>query len=137
MRRLILFLALVLAPCSGLFGGELPLPTAAKLLQIISKGGGEGGRIATKNAEMIAELGKISSEINLSGKIAWATTPEDVRLFSMQRKCVVTNDPKFINQGAALAIYEDGGRVKIAINQKAVQTSGVALSDAILKAAMQ
>jgi len=120
-----------------LSAGELPLPTAAKLLFIISKGGGENGRIATKHAEMIAELGKIGSEVNLAGKIAWATTPEDVRLFSMQRKCVVANDPKYINQGAAIVIYEDGGKPKIAINQRNVQTSGVALSDAIIKAAMQ
>lgn len=136
MRRAALLL-LFLCQTLGLSAGELPLPIAAKLLLIISKGGGENGRVATKNADMIVELTKLGGEVNMAGKIAWATSAEEVKLYSMQRKCVVANDPKYAGMGAALMIYEDGGRPKIAINQKAVQFSGVALSDAIVKAAMQ
>lgn len=136
MRRLALLLALLMFPAFALSAGELPLPIAAKLLMIISKGGGENGRIATKNAEMAAEYAKAGGEVNASSRIVWATAADEVRIGAMQRKCVVVNDPKLISTGAAIAIYEDGGKPKIAINQKAVQTSGIALSDAIIKAAM-
>lgn len=115
---------------------ELPAPTTARLLNLISKGAGENGRVACNDAALAAELAKVGSETTTASRVAWAATPGEVKMLSMGRKCVVTNDPRLFSQGAAVAVYEDGGRVKVAINQKAVAQSGVTLSDQILKVAV-
>lgn len=131
-RRALTTLALVASP---LFAGELPASTAAKFVALISRGAGENGKVQVKSPEMAAELGKAGGEA-ASSRVAWAASTEEVRMLAMARKCVVVGDPKALSLGAAIAVYEDGGKVKIALNQKAIQASGVTLSDAILKAAM-
>jgi hypothetical protein len=131
--RCTLTLAVLALPLAG---GELPVPAAAKLLALISRGAGENGRITCKNAEMVAELGKIGSEVNAASRVAWATTAEEVRMFTLQRKCVVANDPKFLSAGAGVVICEDGGKPKLMLNTRAISASGVTLSDQIVKAAL-
>lgn len=131
-----LALAALSLASSSLFAGELPAPTAAKFVALISRGAGENGKVQVRNPEMAAELGKAGGEPSTAGRVAWASSNDEVRILAMARKCVVTGDPRALSIGAAVAIYEDGGKVKIALNQKAIQASGVTLSDAILKAAM-
>ena len=116
---------------------ELPLPVAAKLLQMVSKGAGENGRVACKHEAMAAELAKIGSEVNASGKIAWASNMAEARMFSMQSKLVVGGDPSLFGGGAGLVMVQEGGRPKLMLTPRNVQKSGVHLSDAVLKAAMQ
>lgn len=131
-RTVLACLALVTAP---LVAGELPAPTTAKFVALISKGAGENGKVQVKSPELAAELSKAGGEAS-SSRVAWASTVEEVRVLAMAKKCVITGDPRGLAVGASVAIYEEGGKVKIALNQKAIQASGVTLSDAILKAAM-
>jgi general stress protein YciG len=119
-----------------MMGGELPLPTAAKLLNLISRGAGENGRVACKNAEMAAEIGKVGGEVSPASRVAWATAVDEVRMYSMQRKCVVVNDPKLLSMGGSMAIFESDGKVKMLLNAKSIAASGVTLSDQIMKAAL-
>ncbi len=129
-------LASLLFSCVSLSAGELPAPTAAKFVTLISKGAGENGKVQVKNGDLAIEVGKAGGEASAAGRVAWASSIDEIRPLAMAKKCVIVGDPRGLSMGASVAIYEDGGKVKIALNQKAIQASGVTLSDAILKVAM-
>lgn len=124
-----------LATASLLHAGELPTGVAAKLVLMVSKGAGEGGRVACRQEGMAGELRTAGSDVNAAGRIAWASSAEEVRMYSMQGKLVIAADPRFMSMGAGLIITEDGGRPKMMLNSRAVQKSGVQLSDSVLRAA--
>ncbi len=136
MRPWLIGFVMLFLLSAPLRGGDMPIVMAAKLLVMISKGAGENGRIATKHPEMSAEIVKQGGTVDLAGRVAWATDPGEVRLFNMQRKCTVVNNPTYLGQGASIALYEDGGKAKLAINQRGILASGVQLSDQIIKAAL-
>lgn len=117
-------------------GGDLPLPNAAKLLSMVAKSSNDGPRVSCKDTAMAGELQKHGIEINASARILWTESAAEARLFSAQGKCVVGPNPALLPAGAALVIFEDGGRPKLMVNPRNLQKSGVSLSDQILKAAM-
>lgn len=134
--RLLPSLAALLLALPSLQAGDLAMDTAAKLVQMVSRGSSEAGKVACKDEAMAGALRAVGAEVNPGSRIAWASSENEVRTLSLIGKLVVARDPKFINAGAGLVITEEGGRPRMMVNPKAIQKSGVRLSDAVLKAAV-
>lgn len=135
MRLMPSLLAALLA-LPALQATELSADTTAKLVNMVAKGSSEGGRIACRDEGMAGALRAAGLEVVGGARIAWATTEAEVRALSMMGKLVIGGDPKMINAGAGLVVTEEGGRPRMMVNPRAVQKSGVRLSDAVLKAAV-
>lgn len=137
MRHLNVFvLASTVFVVGSLQAAPLPPQTSARLVLMISKGSGEGGQVACKHEGMAAELAKAGCQVSAGARIAWAANAAEARVLAMQGKLVVGPDAALLNQGAGLALVEEGGRPKLLLNPRNVQKSGVHLSDTVLKAAM-
>lgn len=128
--------ACVLALASSLLpAGDLPAELQAKLLKIIANGAGSAGKVACKDEALKGALEAQGIAIDGMAKVAWSNLGPEIRTLKAMNKLVVCGKVELLQQGASIAIVEDGGRPKIIMNPANIKASGVQLSDAILKAA--
>lgn len=131
----ILTAAILTAAASLLPAGELPPELQAKLLKIIANGAGSAGKVACKDDALKAALEGQGMAIDGMSKVAWSNQGPEIRTLKAMGKLVVCGKLELLQQGASIALVEDGGRPKIVMNPANIKASGVQLSDAILKAA--
>ena len=113
---------------------ELPAPVAAKLLILVSKGIGQGGKVATKDAAVAGELKNLGS-LDGSARVAYATTDADVKADVGRNCCVISNNPKALSMGAVLALVYDGGKPKFIISRDNMNIFGITFPDQVLRIA--
>ena len=111
--------------------GDISPEIAAKLIKIIAVSA--GGKVSCRDATMKTALEGVGVTVDGDSKIVWATNPVEIKMLKMQNRLVITGNKSFLASGAAIALVEDGGKPKIYLNQSAIATSGIALSDAIYK----
>ena len=110
---------------------QLPIALTAKFIKVIASSSGVPSVIC-KDATIAAELTKIGVTLGES-KIAWASSPADVKVQAATGKLVICGNLNELPMGGSIAIIEEGGRPAIYLNMANVTKSGVTLGDAILK----
>jgi hypothetical protein len=130
MKRLALALAAA-ALGLNLSAGELPADTAAKLVKVVVNG--TGGKIACRDGAMKAALESTGVQTDGFAKVVWSSNPSEIKMLKGQGKLVITSRPEQLALGASIAIAEDGGKPKIYLHPGNLASTGVTLSDAILK----
>lgn len=117
-------------PCAA----ELPPPVAAKLLVMVSKGIGQGGRVAAKDPSIAGELKNLGS-LDGNARVAWAVNEAEVKAEVARNRCVICNNPKLLSFGAVLALVEEGGKPKFIISRESMNIFGITLPDAVTRIA--
>lgn len=111
--------------------GDLAPEVAAKFIKILAST--SGGKAFARDPAMKAALEGAGVVVDANAKVYWCTSPQEVKMAVMQRRLCVVGQSGLLGAGAAIALLEDGGRPKIAINKHAVDASGVSLPDMIFK----
>jgi len=102
-------------------------------LKVVTASAGAPGRIACRDMDLSMQLKKGGVSPDAKAPVAWAATAEQLKDYLAEGKLVVAGDPAMLKAGAGVAIVLEQGRPVILISLKNVQTSGVTLSDALLK----
>lgn len=100
-------------------------------MKIILNNSQSAGKIAIKDAAMIAPLGGIGVSVDAGAKVAYAASDADLAAF--KGKLIICPRMEMLSKGGALAIVEEGGKPAIYLNMPNVTASGVAVSEVILK----
>lgn len=128
-------LACVLTLASGLpCLADLPAPVTAKLLVLVSKGIGQGGKVSTKDAAVGGELKNLGA-FDGSARVAYETNDADVKADVGRNCCVIGNSPRALGMGAVLALVDEGGKPKFIISRQNMEIFGITFPDAVLRIA--
>ena len=126
------FAALALA-LTSLSAGELPAETQAKFIKILASSAGSAGKVVCHDGGLKAELGKVGVADDASSKVAWASSEAEVKSLKGGGKMVICGKLEWLPAGGAIAIVEEGGKPQIYLHMGHIASSGVTLSDAVLK----
>lgn len=107
----------------------------AALLRVLTAQAGFAGRIACRDLDMTVQLKKVGLSTDYRSSIAWAATADQARAYRAEGKFVVCADPALFKDGAAMAIVRENGQMGLVLHAANSQSTGVTLSDAILKVA--
>lgn len=118
-----------------LSGEALSTSELAGFLKPLSANAGSPGRIACKDVDMAMALKKQGISLDPRASAAWATTTEQVKTYLGEGKFVICPDPKLLEEGASLAIVRRQGHPVLLLHAKNAKTSGVQLSDNLMKIA--
>jgi hypothetical protein len=102
-------------------------------LKVVSASAGAPGRIACRDMDLSMAMKKLGMSPDAKAPVAWAANPDQLKDYLAEGKLVVAGDPAMLKAGAGVAIILEGGKPVILVNMKNVQTSGITLSDALLK----
>lgn len=130
LRALALALPLLVAPLQA---GDLPPAMQAKFLSIITKSANSAGKVAIKDAAVMAELGANQMKADDGAPVAWANTEADVKAMKAAKKLVVCGKLELLPAGGSIAVVEEGGKPSIYLHMGNIAASGVTLADSILK----
>jgi hypothetical protein len=125
--------ALVVLACLPLLGGELPPEVQVKFVKILCASAGSPGKVACKDPDLIAELGKVGLTNDPDCKVAWAATTADIKSLKAAGKLVICGRLEDIAAGGAIAVIEEGGKAVIYLSMSHITGSGVRLTDSVLK----
>lgn len=127
----------MLTPLAALVCVASPAPPTvaelAPILKMICTQAGTPGRLACRDADMAFALKKEGVSLDARSQAAWAATPEQVRAFAQEGKCVIVGEERLLREGASLALVREGRTVGILLHHRNAQASGINLSDALLK----
>ena len=132
MRAFLPFLVLT----SALAG--TPAVSPAELmpfLKVIAASAGAPGRIACKDMDLSMQMKKSGLSPDAKSPLAWAANEDQLRGYLAEGKLVVVGDLALISSGAAIAVVREKGKPGIVVQPKHVASSGLTLSDALLKIA--
>ncbi|HJV48017.1 MAG TPA: hypothetical protein VJ549_01960 [Geothrix sp.] len=115
----------------------VPVPEAAKFLQILASSAGSEGRVACKELDMVMQLKKQDISVDAKANVAWSFTPDQTRFYAGQGKLVVCNNRKLFAEGGAIAFERIGGRLTVFIHQANLGRSGVTLPESFLRTAVK
>jgi len=113
--------------------GDLPRDVQARFIKILAQSAGSPGKVACRDAELLAELGKLGVTADAGSKVAWASNLTEVRSLKGAGKMVICGKQEWLAQGAAIALVEEGGKPQVILHMGHIAASGVSLSDAVLK----
>lgn len=133
MRRSLFSLALVALVPSALSAGELPPELQAKFVKILAASAGSAGKVACKNAAVAAKLVEAGMTIDPGAKVAWAGSEGEVASLKGAGKMVICGFLEWLPKGGSIAVVEEAGKPQIYLHMGNVATSGVTLSDSVLK----
>lgn len=111
--------------------GDVPPATQAKLLIIISRSAGSGGKVDCQFDPILAK--GFGADNDASSKIAWGTTESQVKSLKASGKLVVCSSLDLLPKGGSIAIVEEDGKPQIYLHMGNINASKVPLSDTILK----
>lgn len=117
------------------FQGALPMEDAARHLLTIAASAGYQGRIACRDLDMSLALKRQGISTDPRSPIAWAASPAQVELYGADRKLILCADKGLLDQGAAIALVSEGGRLVIYLHQGNAAKASVPVPDAILRLA--
>lgn len=124
--------AWVLAAGLNAWAGDIPPAVQAKFVKILAAAAGSPGKVACKDAEVLAELEKIGVAQDAGAKVAWAKSGE-VAALKAAGKFVICSKLDDLPKGGSIAIVEEGGKPQIYLHMGNISASGVTLSDSVLK----
>lgn len=113
----------------------LPMEDAAKHLLTIAASAGFQGRIACRDLDMSVALKRQGISTDPRSSIAWAATAPQVELYQTDRKLILCGDKALLQQGAAIALVSEGGRLVIYLHSKHATLAAVPVPEPILKIA--
>ncbi|GLH72367.1 hypothetical protein GETHLI_08690 [Geothrix limicola] len=128
---------LVAAASSSAFAEAVPVPEAAKFLQILASSAGSEGRVACKELDMVMQLKKQDISVDAKANLAWSFTADQTRFYAGQGKLVVCNNRKLFAEGGAIAFERIGGRLTVFVHQANLGRSGVTLPESFLRTAVK
>jgi len=64
---------------------------------------------------------------------AWATSAAQVKTYVAEGKFVICPDPELLQEGACLVVIREQGRPVLLLHARNAKTSGVQLSDNLMK----
>lgn len=67
--------------------------------------------------------------------IAWAATPAQIEMYRADQKLILCGDKALLQQGAAIALVSEGGRLVIYLHSKNAALSTVPVPEGILRIA--
>ena len=115
--------------------GALPMEDAAKHLLTIAASAGYQGRIACRDLDMSLALKRQGISTDPRSPIAWAASLSQVELYGADHKLILCADKALLDQGAAIALVSEGGRLVIYLHQGHAAKASVPVPDAILRLA--
>lgn len=133
IRRVGLSICLLGGYCTH--AGEVAPSISARVLRVVVGSGGSDSRVACTDLEVASELKRLGVEIDPLARVAWASSEAELRALLQRGHLVVCGNPTFLSKGAGLVLALEGGRPVIYINYSNVKSSGVILSDSVLKIA--
>ena len=104
-------------------------------LRVITAGAGAPGRIACRDIDEAMQLKKDGLSPDAKAPVAWAATPAQVKAYLAEGKLVVSGDPADFKAGASVVITREHGKALMIIDSKNAASSGVPLSDTLMKIA--
>jgi hypothetical protein len=116
----------------GLNAQQLAPETQAKFLKILLSSTGQFG-FACTDAGFKARLEAAGIAVSPGFKMAWAASEAEVKALKAAGKLVIVPELPWLKLGGSLAIVEEEGKPQIYISPANVKTSGMALSDTIVK----
>jgi len=124
-----------LAPALSASAPEITPAELIPFLKVISASAGAPGRVACRDLDLSMALKKGGVSPDAKAPLAWAANRGQLEAYLAEGKLVVAGDPALLDAGAAIAVVREGGRPIIVIHNKHLASSGVGLSDALLKIA--
>lgn len=128
---------LMVAAAASVRAEGVPVPEAAKFLQILASSTGSEGRVACKELDMVFQLKRQDISVDAKANVAWSFTPDQTKFYAGQGKLVVCNSRKLFVDGGAIAFERIGGRLTIFIHQANLGRSGITLPDSFLRVAVK
>jgi hypothetical protein len=108
---------------------------AARHLLTIAAASGFQGRIACRDLDMSVALKKQGISTDPRSSIAWVASPAHIALYGPERKLLLCGDRALLDQGAAIALVSEGGRLVIYLNLKHASQASVQVPESILRLA--
>jgi hypothetical protein len=118
----------------GLQGQELSADTEAKFLKILLSSTGQFG-FACSDAAFKAKLEAAGIAVSPGFKMAWAASEGEVKTLKAAGKLVIVPVLGWLKAGGSLAIVSEGGKPQVYLNSANIKSSGMTLSDTIVKLA--
>ena len=126
------FLGLLVAGLP-LLGGDLPAEVQAKFIKILASSAGSAGKVSCRDSGVEAELGKLGVSLDGGSKVAWASSEKEVKAFKAAGKMVICGHLEWLPEGGSIALVEEAGRPQIYLHMGHIASSGVNLTDSVLK----
>jgi len=122
--------AFVLTP---IYAGDLPAEIQARFIKILANSANCGGRVGCKQPTLLPELAKLGIAVDSGAKVAWAASDVEAKALKSAGKLVICGKLEWLSAGAAIAVVDEGGKPQIYFQMSNLATSGVTLSDSVLK----
>lgn len=117
----------------NLAADNLPNEITVKMITLIAKSAKSDNKILVKDSAMKDELAKVGYSNDDSASIAWAASINEVKSMKKAGKLVMCGNLDWLSEGGCVAFIEESGRPQIYLHLGNINSSGVHLSDSILK----
>ncbi|HJV48564.1 MAG TPA: hypothetical protein VJ549_04735 [Geothrix sp.] len=131
--RTFLFPALSIALLSA--QEPLPMEAAARHLLTIAASAGFQGRVSCRDLDMSVALKKQGISTDPRSPIAWAASRNQIEGFGADRKLILCGERALLQEGAAIALVSEGGRLVIYLNAANAAQASVPVPESILRLA--
>jgi hypothetical protein len=110
-------------------------PELATILKVLSASAGAPGRVACRDMDLSLELKRSGLSPDAKSPLAWAASPDQLKDYLAEGKLVVVGSETLLREGAGIAIVREKGKPVIVVATKNVASTGVKLSDAVMRIA--
>lgn len=128
-------IAVIFASALGLSAQDVPSEALVKYVKLLLTSTGQSGFSCGSNMSLKFKLQSMGVSTAPTSKLAWASSEAQVKTLQADKRLVVVPQLAWLKLGGSVAIIQENGQPVMYVHPANVKTSGLTLSDEVMKTA--